>query len=76
MSPDPNDLGKSWRHQSYEVGLALPTGKCAPMDIQGYVNDSRTLYVSGQSTDYNFRPALARLFASNVCGVSFSGRFL
>lgn len=34
------------------------------MDIQGYVNDIRALYASGQTTEHSFRPALARLFQS------------
>jgi hypothetical protein len=34
------------------------------MDIQGYVNEIRALYASGQTTEHSFRPALARLFES------------
>lgn len=34
------------------------------MDIQGYVNEIRALYASGQSTEHSFRPALAKLFGS------------
>ena len=34
------------------------------MDIQGYVNEIRALYASGQTTEHSFRPALARLFQS------------
>lgn len=34
------------------------------MDIQGYLNEIRALYASGQTTEHSFRPALARLFAS------------
>ena len=34
------------------------------MDIQGYVNEIRTLYASGQTTEHSFRPALAKLFQS------------
>lgn len=32
------------------------------MDIQGYINEIRTLYASGQTTEHSFRPALAKLF--------------
>jgi len=32
------------------------------MDIQGYLNEIRALYASGQTTEHSFRPALARLF--------------
>lgn len=32
------------------------------MDIQGYVNEIRSLYASGQTTEHSFRPALSRLF--------------
>lgn len=32
------------------------------MDIQGYVDEIRELYASGQTTEHSFRPALARLF--------------
>lgn len=34
------------------------------MDVQGYVNEIRALYASGQTTEHSFRPALAKLFAS------------
>jgi len=34
------------------------------MDIQGYVNSIRALYLSGQTTEHSFRPALAKLFSS------------
>lgn len=34
------------------------------MDIQGYVNEIRALYASGQTTEHSFRPALAKLFGS------------
>jgi len=34
------------------------------MDIQGYVNEVRALYASGQTTEHSFRPALAKLFQS------------
>jgi predicted helicase len=34
------------------------------VDIQGYVNEIRTLYASGQTTEHSFRPALSRLFTS------------
>lgn len=34
------------------------------MDINGFVNEVRALYASGQTTEHSFRPALARLFAS------------
>ena len=34
------------------------------MDIQGYVNEIRALYASGQTTEHSFRPALAKLFQS------------
>lgn len=34
------------------------------MDIQGYLNEIRSLYASGQTTEHSFRPALAKLFAS------------
>ncbi|MDP3908233.1 type ISP restriction/modification enzyme [Novosphingobium sp.] len=32
------------------------------MDIQGYVNEIRSLHASGQTTEHSFRPALSRLF--------------
>lgn len=32
------------------------------MDIQGYLNEVRALYASGQTTEHSFRPALAKLF--------------
>ena len=32
------------------------------MDIHGYVNSIRTLYISGQTTEHSFRPALHQLF--------------
>lgn len=32
------------------------------MDIQGYLNEIRALYASGQTTEHSFRPALAKLF--------------
>lgn len=32
------------------------------MDIQAYLNEIRTLYASGQTTEHSFRPALAKLF--------------
>ncbi|WP_221792626.1 type ISP restriction/modification enzyme [Aquisediminimonas sediminicola] len=34
------------------------------VDIQGYVNEIRALYASGQTTEHSFRPALAKLFTS------------
>lgn len=34
------------------------------MDIQGYVDEIRALYASGQTTEHSFRPALAKLFGS------------
>lgn len=34
------------------------------MDISGYLDEIRKLYVSGQSTEHSFRPALERLFKS------------
>lgn len=34
------------------------------IDIQGYINEVRALYASGQTTEHSFRPALARLFGS------------
>lgn len=34
------------------------------MDIPGYLDEIRTLYRTGQSTEHSFRPALERLFAS------------
>lgn len=34
------------------------------MDVQAYLNDIRTLYASGQTTEHSFRPALAKLFGS------------
>ena len=40
------------------------------MDIQGYVNEIRTLHASGQTTEHSFRPALSRLFASIDSDVS------
>ena len=39
-------------------------GLLGAMDIQGYVNEIRALYASGQSTEHSYRPALARLFGS------------
>lgn len=34
------------------------------MDVQGYLDEVRRLYASGQTTEHSFRPALARLFES------------
>lgn len=34
------------------------------MNIDGYVNEVRALYASGQTTEHSFRPALAKLFSS------------
>lgn len=34
------------------------------MDIAGYLNEIRSLYASGRTTEHSFRPALSRLFAS------------
>jgi hypothetical protein len=34
------------------------------MDIPGYLDEIRSLYKGGQTTEHSFRPALARLFAS------------
>lgn len=34
----------------------------AHMNIQDYLNEVRTLYASGQTTEHSFRPALAKLF--------------
>lgn len=34
------------------------------MNIQGYVDEVRSLYASGQTTEHSFRPALAKLFGS------------
>ena len=34
------------------------------MDVQGYLNEVRALYQSGQTTEHSFRPALERLFKS------------
>ncbi len=34
------------------------------MDFQGYLNEIRALYASGQTTEHSFRPALAKLFGS------------
>lgn len=34
------------------------------MDIQSYLKEIRELYVSGQSTEHSFRPALSKLFGS------------
>jgi hypothetical protein len=34
------------------------------VNLQGYLNEIRALYASGQTTEHSFRPALAKLFGS------------
>jgi hypothetical protein len=42
----------------------IPNTAGASMNIQGYVDEVRRLYASGQTTEHSFRPALERLFNS------------
>jgi hypothetical protein len=36
------------------------------MDISGYLTEIRSLAASGQATEHSYRPALERLFKSEV----------
>lgn len=46
------------------IALSETWGGQLRVDIQGYVNEIRALYASGQTTEHSFRPALAKLFQS------------